>query len=764
VDDVESNVALLEQMLGDAGYVSVASTSNPFEVADLHRKNGYSLILLDLQMPGRDGFQVMEDLKPVETGGYLPVLVITAQPDHKLLALKAGARDFVSKPFDFAEVLTRVHNLLEVRLLHLETKTLYDQIVKEQKVSEQLLAIFRAGPAAMSVKTVAGARIIDANEEFCRFYGYSREEIVGRSIVGHDLPGNPDYRAGFMRRLLKEGAARGFEAQQCRRSGEVRDILASMELVNLPGVPELVYIAMFTDVTDQKRAQRNLLESEERFRQLAENVQEVFWLSDAGKTKILYVSPAYEGIWGRSCESLYAAPQTWMLAIHPEDRDRVAHAATTKQVIGEYDEEYRITRPDGSVRWIHDRAFPIGSDEKEASGGTRRIAGIASDITERKGIERQLLRAQRLESISALAGGVAHDLNNALAPILMGVQLLRNDNPDQHGLIDTIETCAMRGAEMVRQLVTFAEGVPGARLAIQPRYLVREMEAIVRSTFPKNVHLRVVCEADCKTVLGDATQLQQVLLNLCVNARDAMPQGGMLTLEARNLEIDATNERAYPEAKRGIYVLWRVADSGLGIPAGIIDRVFEPFFSTKGPAVGAGLGLSTVLGVVKSHGGFVNVRSELGKGSTFDVYLPSFEAETIALNPSISKPQFRGDGETILVVDDENVVREVTRSVLAGLNFRVLTAADGTEALIKVAENRLDIRVVITDLQMPHMDGLGFARVVKRMLPDASIIVASGRLAESDRKQFRLLGINLVLDKPFSQEDLVNMLRSVFQK
>jgi PAS domain S-box-containing protein len=258
VDDQDANVTLLEQMLLGAGYVSVTSTRDPRQVCELHRKNRYSLIVLDLQMPGMDGFQVMDGLKAVETAGYLPVLVQTSQPDHKLRALKAGAKDFVSKPFDLAEILVRVHNLIEVRLLHLETRRLY---VQEQKVSEQLLLIFRSGPIAVSINTVADGRIIDANEEYCRFFGYSREELVGGTITDLNLWANPGDRATVMQRLLKEGAVRGFEGKQRLRSGEVRDVLASLELIELAAETEPVLISMFIDITSRKQAEEQLKET-----------------------------------------------------------------------------------------------------------------------------------------------------------------------------------------------------------------------------------------------------------------------------------------------------------------------------------------------------------------------------------------------------------------------------------------------------------------------------------------------------------------------
>jgi len=258
VDDQDANVALLEGMLRGAGYVSVTSTKDPREVCELHRTNRYSLIILDLLMPGLDGFEVMAELKAIEADGYLPVLVQTAQPDHKVRALKAGAKDFVSKPFDLAEVLLRVRNLIEVRLLHLETKRLY---AREQKVCEQLLLVFRSGPIAVSINTVSDGRIIDANEECCKFFGYSREELMGGSIQELSLWANPEDRASVMQRLLNEGSVRGLETRQRLRSGEVREVLVSLELIELAGESDPVSITMFIDITERKQAEEQLKET-----------------------------------------------------------------------------------------------------------------------------------------------------------------------------------------------------------------------------------------------------------------------------------------------------------------------------------------------------------------------------------------------------------------------------------------------------------------------------------------------------------------------
>ena len=390
--------------------------------------------------------------------------------------------------------------------------------------------------------------------------------------------------------------------------------------------------------------------------------------------------------------------------------------------------------------------------------GAVRVVVSHEDITTMKLIERQQMRSQRLESLGTLAGGVAHDLNNSLAPILMGMGILQDQYPEEDKLISMIHNSAKRGADMVRQLLAFAKGVDGKRVSLQPAQLVSELESLMKGSFPKNIELQVKCESPLPVVMGDATQLHQILLNLCVNARDAMPHGGKLVMEAAAVEIDEMYARSISDAKPGRYVCLKVEDTGDGIPADVLDRIFDPFFTTKSQEKGTGLGLSTVLGIIKGHGGFVQVYSTVGKGSSFSVYLPASQtAATGAEEPDASKP-YQGHGETVLFVDDEAALREVGETVLQRLNFIPIVAVDGEDALIKATENRAVIKAIITDMHMPHMDGLAFVHAVRRTLPDIPIILASGRVDDSVAKDFKALGVTARLDKPFTEVQLAEML------
>jgi two-component system, cell cycle sensor histidine kinase and response regulator CckA len=418
---------------------------------------------------------------------------------------------------------------------------------------------------------------------------------------------------------------------------------------------------------------------------------------------------------------------------------------------GEFLHEY-VCRREAEPRWFLCRV------ERFPGDGAVRVVVSHENITQMKLAERQQLRSQRLESLGTLAGGVAHDLNNALAPVLMGMDMLREQYPEESRMFDMIRASAQRGANMVRQLLTFAKGADGERVPVSPERLVQELDNLMRGSFPKNIELEVHCPQSIPMVIGDPTQLHQILLNLCVNARDAMPDGGVLSLRAHVVDVDDAYARSVPDARPGRYVSWRVSDTGCGIAPEVLDRIFDPFFTTKSPDRGTGLGLSTVLGIVRSHGGFVQVYSQPGRGATFSVYLPAGASADTASAPRVD-PVFRGQGETVLFVDDEAAVREVGRSVLRRLNLEPLIAVDGADGLVQVAQHQQDLRAVITDLHMPHMDGLAFVKALRRVMPEVPVVLASGRVDDALADAFKDLGVTRRLDKPFTEAQLAQQLQ-----
>ncbi|HWC77775.1 MAG TPA: ATP-binding protein, partial [Blastocatellia bacterium] len=392
---------------------------------------------------------------------------------------------------------------------------------------------------------------------------------------------------------------------------------------------------------------------------------------------------------------------------------------------------------------------------RDDRGEPRSVLVINTDVTDKRKVEAQFLRAQRMESIGTLASGIAHDFNNLLSPILMSIRLLQSRIRDEEGqrLLAMLQASAERGAGLVKQVLSFARGVEGERISLQPLHLIKEIVKILKETLPKSIEVHFETSDELWVVAGDATQLHQVLMNFCVNARDAMPVGGKLTIRVENLYIDDNYARMNLEAKPGRFVAITIADSGVGIPQDIIHRIFEPFFTTKEYGTGTGLGLSTALGIVKGHGGFITVYSEAGQGTQFKIHIPAAETPfTAQADSSASVPI--GHGELILVVDDEIAIREITKGTLEAHGYRALTAADGTEALALYANRRDEIEVVLTDLMMPYMDGAATIRALRKMNPNVRIIASSG-LNENSRA---IEGVKMFLPKPYTAETLLNAL------
>lgn len=389
---------------------------------------------------------------------------------------------------------------------------------------------------------------------------------------------------------------------------------------------------------------------------------------------------------------------------------------------------------------------------------------LIQDVTERKQLERQLLRSQRMESLGTLASGIAHDLNNVLTPILMSVQLLAMKYQDEQSQrwLELLETNTKRGADLIRQVMLFVRGIEGEHTLIQAEQLLREIKPIVEETFPKSITISSYIDPDLGVVSGDLTQLHQVLMNLCINARDAMPNGGQLKLSAENLEVDPAFAQAHPEARIGRYIRLTVADTGEGIPPEVIDRIFEPFFTTKEFGKGTGLGLSTVIGIVKSHGGFITVSSEINQGTQFNIFLPTI-ASSVTPNPEESD-LLRGHGEMVLVVDDEAAIREITQTLLEAHGYQTLVARDGVEAISLYIQHPETIHLVIVDMMMPSMDGSLAIRVLKEINPDVRIVAMSG-LSPSE------LCLDVIdadflafLPKPFTTKDLLTTLSEIAKR
>ena len=502
------------------------------------------------------------------------------------------------------------------------------------------------------------------------------------------------------------------ECRLRRADGEYRLLLCS-------GVPRFAsggvfagYIGSDIDITD--------LQSEERFRELAENIDQVFWMLDLETKRVLYVSPAFEKVWGCASAALFRNPAWLVETVHAEDRDRFI-AFSERDRSEPVEEFYRIVRPDGSVRWIHDRSFPV----HDPGGKPYRAAGIAEDITTRRGMEEQLRQAQKMEALGRLAGGIAHDFNNLLTVVGGYAHVLLQGTPPEdtrHDKLKQIQAASNRASALTSQLLAF-----GRKQMLQPKVvnvnnLLSNIEPLLRRVMGEHISLQTMLSSDLPCVKADPNQLEQVLINLAANARDAMPEGGEFRIRTTVVQAQpGTDFRRDPFPWARI----EVSDTGCGMSQDVLGHIFEPFFTTKAVGKGTGLGLSTVYGIIQQNHGTIHVSSNPSRGTIFEILLPPVpEREE---NPAAPPQPFEslGGNETILVAEDEPGVRKLVRETLAQFGYTVLQAANGHEAL-SILQQTGPVDLLLTDVMMPLMGGRELAERVIALWPATKVVYMSG--------------------------------------
>ena len=625
-----------------------------------------------------------------------------------------------------------------------------DQL-KPTRVSEEtsFQLLFVLNPLPIYVFDNSTLNILAVNDAAVAKYGWSREEFLELTIEDIRPPEEVPILRSYRRRVFSDSSSGINQSMTWRhwtKEGKIIDMETTWMEVPWEGAVGVMVTAV--DRSNLKRAEERAREQASLL-DLAADAIIVRGLDD----RIVYWNCGAERLYGWTAEEAIGRPTAEVMQTAP---DKAAAAEKVLLETGVWTGQVEQKNKSGASIVANSRWTLVRDEHKRPKS----VLVINTDLTETKKLESQFLRAQRLEAIGTLASGIAHDLNNILAPILMSVGFLRktNSDPEAESFLNIIETSAERGAGIVKQVLTFARGVEGDRARLEPDRIIDELIAIMVQTFPKNIDIQSEVPPKPWSVAGDATQLHQVLLNLCVNARDVLPPGGRLTVSAKNVDVDAQLVAMNPGAQLGPHVAFSVADTGAGMSAETMEKIFDPFFTTKEVGKGTGLGLATVLGIVKSHGGFLTVKSYLGVGTTFTVFIPAAKEAEAATTQVESGPIVAGGGRRILLVDDEPAIREAVSCTLQASGYEVFTAEDGRDALALYHQRRDDIDLVLTDISMGQMDGVTLSRALKRLNPKVRIIVSSGHFHKDNVTILESLGITTFLDKPYTADKL---LRSV---
>ncbi len=618
-----------------------------------------------------------------------------------------------------------------------------------EETSFQLL--FVLNPLPMYVFDNASLNILAVNNAAVARYGWTREEFLELTIEDIRPPEQIPALRAYRRKVYSDsscGLNQSMAWRHWTKGGEIIEMETTWMEVPWEGVVGVLVTCV--DRSELKRAEERAREQASLL-ELAADAIVVRGLDD----RIVYWNRGAERLYGWTAAEAIGRPAAEILQMTAE---KAAAAEKELMETGSWSGQVEQKTKAGATVIANSRWTLVRDEQKLPKS----VLVINTDQTETKKLESQFLRAQRLESIGTLASGIAHDLNNILAPILMSVGFLRKTNADSEAeaFLSIIESSAERGAGIVKQVLTFARGVEGDRVRLEPDRLVDELIAIMVQTFPKNIDIQSDMPPKLWSFAGDATQIHQVLLNLCVNARDAMTGGGRITVGAKNVEVDQHLVAMNPGAQAGPHVAFSVADNGAGMTAETLEKIFDPFFTTKEVGKGTGLGLATVLGIVKSHGGFLTVKSYLDVGTTFHVFIPAAKEPEPAAIETDTRPITNGEGRRILLVDDEPAIREAVSCTLQASGYEVFTAEDGTDALALYHNRRDDIDLVLTDISMGQMDGVTLSRALKRLNPKVRIIVSSGHFHKDNVTILESLGIKTFLDKPYTAEKLLRSIQA----
>jgi PAS domain S-box-containing protein len=634
---------------------------------------------------------------------------------------------------------------------------LADDIILSELRYRRLFEAARDGILIIAPDT---RKIVDVNPYLAELIARPRDDILGKEMFEIGLLRDEAESQAMFEGLRGSGFVRYDDLPLRRSDGIQVDVECVCNLY--PEGGRRIIQCNIRDISQRKQSDARLRESEERFRLVSRAVSDVVWDLDV-RTGLLWWSDGFYSTFGYSAGEVSLSIESWVGRLHPDDAERVTKSF--QQAVASsaetWRDDYRFKRKDDTYASVQDCGYIL----RDAGGKALRAVGGMRDLTAQKSIEAEYLRAQRLASIGTMAAGIAHDLNNVLGPIMLSIELFRHEggaDSRRMRILNVIENSAKRGADLVRQVLAFTRGLDGERINMCLGPMIDELGGIIRHTFPRNILIETKVADALWLVPGQPTQVHQILLNLAINARDAMPGGGKLTVEVGNHLIGDQGVPLNMNAPAGPYILIEVTDTGQGMSPEVINRVFEMFFTTKKDGKGTGIGLATVDAIVKRHGGFQTVTSKIDCGSTFRIYLPALNQTTTAagLRPR-ARPIPAGHGELVLIVDDESSIRDISRQILEAYGYRVLTASNGSKAVELITEHVREVAVMITDLMMPVLDGADTIEAVRKLDPRLRIIASSGANSGDLFIRAQAAGVSCFLMKPYTAETLLELLHAV---
>jgi PAS domain S-box-containing protein len=757
VEDSEDDALLLVRNLRRGGYdVAFERVETVETMIDALNRRIWDLVISDYTMPhlrGADALKLVRERDP-----DIPFIFLsgTIGEETAVTAMKYGANDYVFKS-NFKRLLPAIERELreaQMRREHRKAeKALWESEERYRTLAEA------AQDTIFIIKRDGYYQYI--NSYGARTYGHRPEEIIGRSI--EDLFPAPvvERQKSSIRKILETGEDAN-EEMRISISGEERWVESHLVPIKDTAGNINAILGMARDITERKLAEERLQETTQRLQLATSSGGIGIWDWEIPSNRLIWDDRMFE-LYGVSMDTFASTAGAWEKGLHPEDH-AAAMEAIRSALCGEkeFNTEFRVLHPDGTVKFLQANGIVI----RDVDGKPLRMIGMNRDVTEQRNLEQQLRESQKIEAVGRLAGGIAHDFNNLLTVILGYSELMLGQLDEKSSLlkdVDEIKRAGERASSLTRQLLAFSR-----RQVLQPKVLdlngvVSCMEKMLLRLIEEDVDFRTVLGKELWSVKADPGQIEQVVMNLVVNAKDAMPGGGKLTIETSNISLGEGYSRGHPSVPPGPYVMLAISDTGMGMDDATRSRIFEPFFTTKERAKGTGLGLSTVYGIVKQSGGFIWVYSEPGKGSTFKVYLPRTEDREDAREKEVLVDEDLRGRKTVLAVEDDDSIRKLAVEILEKYGYTVLSASDGVDAERVSEAHEEEISLLLTDVVMPRMGGVELYKQLRRQRPDIKVLYVSGYTDNAIVHHGVLNAGVAFLQKPYAPISLARKVKEVLE-